>query len=77
MNQGQTVFSQIMHYLPTRRFATCAKRYNGNAYAKHLTCLDQFKIMALWEDRLKFNSRQRWKLNDISKTLLYALCEAP
>jgi len=31
---------------------------------------------ALWEDRLKFNSRQRWKLNDISKTLLYALCEA-
>jgi hypothetical protein len=31
---------------------------------------------ALWEDRLKFNSRQRWKLNDVSKTLLYALCEA-
>ena len=31
---------------------------------------------ALWEDRLKFNSRQRWKLNEISKTLLYALCEA-
>ena len=47
MNQGQTVFSQIMHYLPTRRLAACVKRYNGNAYAKHLTCLDQFKIMAL------------------------------
>lgn len=30
----------------------------------------------LWEDRLKFNSRQRWKLNEISETLLYALCEA-
>ena len=31
---------------------------------------------ALWEDRLKLNSRQRWKLNDVSETLLYALCEA-
>ena len=47
MNQGQTVFSQILHYLPTRRFATCVRRHNGDAYAKRLTCLDQFKIMAL------------------------------
>ena len=47
MNQGQTVFSQIMHYFPQHRFATCVNRYNGDAYAKHLTCLDHFKIMAL------------------------------
>ena len=31
---------------------------------------------ALWEERLKFNSRQRWKLNDPSQALLYALCQA-
>jgi hypothetical protein len=31
---------------------------------------------ALWEERLKFNSRQRWKLNDLSQSLLYALCQA-
>jgi len=47
MNQGQSVFSQILNHLPTRRFATCVHRHNGDAYAKQLTCLDQFKIMAL------------------------------
>ena len=45
MNTGQTVFSQVTHFMPLRRFQTCVKRYGGNHKVKRFTCLDQFLVM--------------------------------
>jgi len=46
MYTGQTVFSQVMAFLPLRRFHTCVKRYGGNYKVQRFTCLDQFLVMA-------------------------------
>jgi len=46
MNQGQTVFSQIMHYLPHKQFCQCVERYKGNQRVRSFTCLDQYLCMA-------------------------------
>ncbi len=46
MNAGRTVFSQLMDYLPRKRFRTCVKRYKGNYRVRKLSCLEQFYAMA-------------------------------
>ena len=46
MYTGQTVFSQIMDYLPMYEFRKCVDRYNGNHQVKTFSCLDQFLCMA-------------------------------
>ena len=46
MYTGQTVFSQVMAFLPLRRFHTCVKRFDGNHKVQRFTCLDQFLVMA-------------------------------
>ena len=34
MNQGRTVFSQLVEFLPTYQFQICVDRYQGNRYVK-------------------------------------------
>ena len=46
MYSGRIVFTQVMDYLPLRRFHTCVRRYDGNRKVKTFTCLDQFRVMA-------------------------------
>src|SRR5207245_11416444 len=46
MNQGRTVFSQLVDFLPTYQFQVCVDRYQGNRYVKDFTCWDQFLCMA-------------------------------
>ncbi len=46
MLSGQIIFSQIMDFLPLRRFHTCVSRYKGNYKVQHFKCLDQFLCMA-------------------------------
>ena len=46
MNQGQTVFAQIMEHLPLHEFRKCVTRYQGNRHVKKFTCIDQFLTMA-------------------------------
>jgi hypothetical protein len=46
MNEGKTVFSQLMGYLPDRDFRRCVAHYSGDRYAKKLSCLQQFLAMA-------------------------------
>ena len=46
MYQGQTVFSQIMDFLPVKKFRQCVDRYNGNYRVRSFTCYDQFLCMA-------------------------------
>jgi hypothetical protein len=44
--KGQTVFSQIMDFLPIKKFRRCVDRYNGNYRVRSFTCMDQFLCMA-------------------------------
>ena len=46
MNTGKTIFSQVMYYLPVRRFKTCVDRYHGDKGVRTLSCLDQFQCMS-------------------------------
>jgi len=45
MNQGQTIFSQIIDFLPKKKFRQCVNRYNGNHRTRSFTCYDQFLCM--------------------------------
>jgi hypothetical protein len=44
--KGQTVFSQIMDFLPIKKFRRCVDRYNGNYRVRSFTCFNQFLCMA-------------------------------
>lgn len=46
MNQGKTVFAQLMDFLPHAEFQRCVARYAGNYKVKEFTCHDQFLSMA-------------------------------
>ena len=46
MNQGKTIFSQVMDFLPQFKFRQCVNRYQGNYRVRSFTCLDQFMCMA-------------------------------
>lgn len=46
MNIGETVFSQLMDFLPMHEFRKCVQRYDGNYKIKSFSCFDQFLCMA-------------------------------
>lgn len=46
MNQGQTIFSQVIDFLPKKKFRQCVNRYSGNHRIRSFTCYDQFLCMA-------------------------------
>ena len=46
MNQGKTVFAQVIDFLPKRQFRRCVERYKGNYRVRSFTCFDQFLCMA-------------------------------
>ena len=46
MNQGRTVFSQLISFLPDREFRRCVERYQGDLRLRELSCWDQYLAMA-------------------------------
>ena len=58
MNQGQTVFAQIMSLIPRYEFDKCVKRYNGNRHAIGFRCRDHFLVMsfAQFSDQVSLRS---------------------
>ena len=46
MNQGRTVFSQLLSFLPDREFRRCVARYGGDARPRGFSCWDQYLAMA-------------------------------
>ncbi len=46
MYEGKLIFSQLMDFVPWRRFQTCVKRYRGDYKVKTYTCAEQFRVMA-------------------------------
>lgn len=45
MNTGQTVFSQLIDFLPKKQFDTCVRQYHGNHRIKSFSCFDQYLCM--------------------------------
>jgi hypothetical protein len=45
MNQGRTVFAQLMELLPRRAFDNAVARYRGDRRVRSLTCMDQLLCM--------------------------------
>ena len=66
MNNGQIVFSQLLNFLPMRRFQTCVKKYGGNARIRSFSCHDHFLAMVFAQ--LAF----RQSLRDIEASLCYS-----
>jgi len=46
MNLGQTVFAQLMDFVPMHEFRRCVRRYRGNYKVSTFSCWDQFLCMA-------------------------------
>jgi hypothetical protein len=46
MNQGQTLFAQVMAHTPHREFHRCVERYGGDARVRRFTCWDHFLTLA-------------------------------
>jgi len=46
MNTGQTLFSQVMEFLPLHEFRQCVQRYQGDYKTKSFSCMDQFLCMS-------------------------------
>ncbi len=46
MNQGRTVFSQLIGFLPDREFRRCVERYQGDLRLRGFSCWDQYLTMA-------------------------------
>jgi hypothetical protein len=45
-SRSQTVFSQLMDFLPRHEFDKCVKRYDGNRKVQEFSCWRQFLCMA-------------------------------
>lgn len=46
MNQGSTVFAQVLDFLPKRQFRRYVAKYQGNHRVRSFTCFDQYLCMA-------------------------------
>jgi len=46
MNEGTTVFSQLMDFFPIKAFRRCVRKYHGAYKVKTFSCVDQFYCMA-------------------------------
>ena len=46
MNQGQTVFAQLMDFLPHYQFQKAVSRYEGDKWVQTFSCWDQFLCMS-------------------------------
>ena len=46
MNQGRTVFAQLISFLSPNEFNRCVARYDGNKRVRQFSCWDQFLTMA-------------------------------
>jgi len=57
MNEGRTVFAQIMDFLPAGQFRAIVQRYHGDRNVTRFRCLDQFYCLAFaqltWRESLR------------------------
>ena len=57
MNEGRTVFAQLMDHVPHHLFARCVARYQGDHRVRSFSCWDQFLCLAFaqltWRESLR------------------------
>jgi hypothetical protein len=57
MNEGRTVFAQLLDFLPKYEFDKCVARYSGNFRARRLPAYEQFLVLAFaqltWRESLR------------------------
>jgi len=46
VNTGQSIFSQIMDFVPMFEFRKCVQRYHGNHKVRNFSCWNQFLSLA-------------------------------
>lgn len=46
MNQGRTIFSQVMDFVPRHEFQRCVERYHGSYKVQNFSCWDHYLCMA-------------------------------
>jgi Domain of unknown function (DUF4372)/Transposase DDE domain len=63
MNEGRTVFAQLLDYLPKHEFDKCVQRYHGHHHNRGFSCWDQLLCMAF----AQFTSRE--SLRDLETCL--------
>ena len=57
MNQGRTIFAQLLDFLPKYEFDRCVARYRGNFRVRKLPAYEQFLVLAFaqltWRESLR------------------------
>jgi len=57
MNEGRTVFAQLLDFLPQYEFDKCVARYHGNFRVRKLPAYEQFLVLAFaqltWRESLR------------------------
>jgi len=71
MYEGRLIFSQLMDFVPWRRFQTCVRRYRGDYKAKTYTCAEQFRVMAFAQLTYRHSLREIETCLRAVKTKLY------
>ena len=64
MNQGKTIFAQLMSLFPEYMFRQCVARYNGDRHKIKFSCRDQFMVMSF----AQLTSQQSLRTNEAALT---------
>ena len=64
MNQGKSIFAQLMSLFPEYIFRQCVARYNGDRHKIKFNCRDQFMVMSF----AQLTSQQSLRTNEAALT---------
>jgi hypothetical protein len=71
MHDGKFVFSQLMEFVPWRRFQTCVNRYGGDYKVASYKCIEQFRVMAFAQLTYRHSLREIEACLRVVKPKLY------
>ena len=71
MNSGNTLFSQLIDFMPVYEFRKCVKLYKGNYKVKSFSCWDQFLCMAFAQLTYRESLRDIQVCLRVAKNKLY------
>src|SRR5688572_7769116 len=74
MNVGQTIFSQLMEFVPRREFRTCVERYQGDYKVQSFSCWDHFLTLAFAQLTYRESLRDIEACLRAKSTKLYHMC---
>jgi hypothetical protein len=71
MHEGKFIFSQLMEFVPWRRFQTCVNRYHGDYKVGAYKCVEQFRVMAFAQLTYRHSLREVEACLRVVKPKLY------